>query len=163
MEKRVWKLGDKEMAYNRVEIVFYSCFGLLFFYFAFILTDRNLILLQIAQSTAILTYAGNLAGLSGKTTFEQLKVNEALFNFEDVSDLFTPSSTFKLEAAEKEKARLAIAAGPLKEWFDRFEAHIAGSKRYGGAVVLYLQTLMFPAVSGSATPSPPPTSMWSQP
>ena len=115
---------------------------------------HHLHFVQIAQSTAILSYAGNLAGLNGKTPFEQLKVNEALFNVEDVASLFT--ATYGLEGAEKEKARLAIAAGPMKEWFDRFEAHIAGSKRYGGAFVLYLQTFMLPAVSGSATPSPPP-------
>ena len=83
--------------------------------------------LQIAQSTAILQYAGNLAGLNGKTPFEQLKVNEALFNVDDMTSLLTPTS--KLEAAEKEKARVALAAGPMKEWFDRFEAHIAASKR----------------------------------
>lgn len=70
----------------------------------------------LAQSYAILRYAGSLAGLLPTDALEAAHVDEVLYLLTELDTLLAPSG--KETDAEKKKAlRQALAAGPLTAWF----------------------------------------------
>jgi len=70
----------------------------------------------LAQSYAILRYAGSLAGLLPTDPLEAARVDEVLYLLTELDTLLAPSG--KEADAEKKKAlRQALAAGPLTTWF----------------------------------------------
>jgi glutathione S-transferase len=86
-------------------------------------------------------------------------VHEYIYSFEEAYSLFQLSNGLEPEA--KEAKRLEIAAGPLKAWFQRFNAHIALSP--SGYVVgdsltvadLRLRTMVGSFLSGNVDYVPP--------
>ncbi len=55
-----------------------------------------------------------------------IQVNEILFSFADVAALYGPSRNVENQE-EKQRMRVELANGPLKTWFSRFDAQIAGN------------------------------------
>jgi len=78
---------------------------------------------QIAQSNAILIYAGKLARLYPWDPLAALKVEEALGNFDDIGAAWRP--VYREQDPEKKaKLGLEIFNGAWKAWFGRIDATI---------------------------------------
>ena len=82
----------------------------------------------VAQSNAILLYAGDLAGLTPKDPLQDFKVKEALVTFNEVATTWY-SIWGESDAEKKTALGASIAAGtPLKDWLGRLEAQLTQSK-----------------------------------
>ncbi len=82
---------------------------------------------QIAQSNAILIYAGKLAQLYPQDPLAALQVEEFLSNIDDVSALFRPSYA-EPDLVKRAALRGEVAAGPaMTGWFARIESAIASN------------------------------------
>jgi len=79
---------------------------------------------QIAQSNAILIYAGKLAGLYPWEPLAALKVEEFLSTVDDIGALFRPSYG-EQDLVKRAALRGELAQGPLKTWVQRIDAQIA--------------------------------------
>lgn len=80
----------------------------------------------IAESRAILTHSGRLAGLEPENLYTRAKVEEAVDVINDISG--TMSHTWPLEGEAKVAARRELVApdGALRKVLNRIDAHMAG-------------------------------------
>jgi glutathione S-transferase len=76
----------------------------------------------ISQSNTINRYVGKLAGLYPKDDWQAALVDELMDAVEDISNKI--GATFTLEGEAKQKAREALAAGPLARFLQQFEARL---------------------------------------
>jgi glutathione S-transferase len=76
----------------------------------------------IAQSNTINRYVGKLAGLYPKDDLQAALVDEVMAAIEDVTAKI--GATFALEGEAKQKAREALAAGPLLRYLQQLEARL---------------------------------------
>jgi prostaglandin-H2 D-isomerase / glutathione transferase len=77
---------------------------------------------QLAQSNAINRYVGKLAGLYPKDDWQAARVDELMDAIEDITAKI--GATFVLEGEARQKAREALAAGPLARYLQQFEARL---------------------------------------
>ena len=76
----------------------------------------------IAQSNTINRYLGKLTGLYPKDDWQAAIVDEVMDAIEDISTKI--GSTFSLEGEAKQKAREALAAGPITRFLQQFESRL---------------------------------------
>ena len=76
----------------------------------------------IAQSNTINRYVGKLAGLYPKDDWQAALVDEVMDAIEDITTRI--GATFALEGEAKQKAREALAAGPIARFLQQFEARL---------------------------------------
>ena len=76
----------------------------------------------IAQSNTINRYVGKLTGLYPKDDWQAALVDEVMAAIEDVTTRI--GATFSLEGEAKQKAREALAAGPLMRYLQQLEARL---------------------------------------
>lgn len=76
----------------------------------------------VAQSNSINRYVGKLAGLYPKDDWQALLCDEVMDAVEDMD--FQIGGTIGLEAAEKQKAREALAAGPIPRYLEQFQSRL---------------------------------------
>lgn len=82
----------------------------------------------ISQSNSINRYVGKLAGLYPSGALEAFHCDETMGCVEDIGTIVV--STFSIQdEEEKKKARIALAAGPITFFLERFEALL---ERRGG-------------------------------
>jgi prostaglandin-H2 D-isomerase / glutathione transferase len=83
----------------------------------------------VAQSYAILGYAGRLAGLMPTEPLKAAQVESVLYHLMDLDVLLAPSGK-EQDAAKKKQLRQDLAAGPLTSWFGHLERILANSSGY---------------------------------
>ncbi|MEX2150234.1 MAG: glutathione S-transferase family protein [Steroidobacteraceae bacterium] len=76
----------------------------------------------IAQSNTINRYVGKLAGLYPKDDWQAARVDEVMDAVEDISTRL--GYTFTLEGEAKQKAREALAVGPIPRFLQQIEARL---------------------------------------
>lgn len=76
----------------------------------------------ISQSNTINRYVGKLAGLYPRDDWQAALVDEVMDAVEDISTMI--GNTMGLEAAAKQKAREALAAGPIPRYLQQLEARL---------------------------------------
>ena len=76
----------------------------------------------ISQSNTINRYVGKLAGLYPKDDWQAALVDEVMDAIEDITHKI--SGTFALEGEAKQKAREALAAGPIRRFLQQLEARL---------------------------------------
>ena len=76
----------------------------------------------IAQSNTINRYVGKLAGLYPKDDWAAAQVDEVMDAIEDITNRI--GGTFTLEGEAKQKAREALAAGPIARFLQQLEARL---------------------------------------
>ena len=76
----------------------------------------------ISQSNTINRYVGKLASLYPKDDWQAALVDEVMDAIEDISNKI--SGTFALEGEAKQKAREALAAGPIARFLQQLEARL---------------------------------------
>ena len=82
----------------------------------------------LAQSNTINRYVGKLTGLYPKDDWQAARVDEVMDAIEDINGRI--GATFQLEGEAKQKAREALATGPLTRYLQQLEARL---KAGGGA------------------------------
>ena len=80
---------------------------------------------QLAQSNAILIYAGKLANLYPWDPLLALKVEEFLGNIDDVNALFRPAYAEPTDALKAAKRGEIAESEKVKGWFTRIDAALA--------------------------------------
>lgn len=98
----------------------------------------------IAQTGALLTYAGRIAGLCPEDPLEAALADQSVCFVEDIWELFRPTWSIQDED-EKIQARQKIMAGPLKEKFGMLTNLIEGRQYLAGDKLSYgdLSTFCF--------------------
>lgn len=76
----------------------------------------------ISQSNTINRYVGKLAGLYPRDDWQAALVDEVMDAVEDISTMI--GNTMGLEAAAKQKAREALAAGSIPRYLQQIEARL---------------------------------------
>ena len=76
----------------------------------------------ISQSNTINRYVGKLAGLYPTDDWQAARVDEVMDANEDITHRI--GNTFTLEGEAKQKAREALAAGPIPRFLQQFEARL---------------------------------------
>jgi glutathione S-transferase len=76
----------------------------------------------LAQSNTINRYVGKLTGLYPKDDWQAARVDEVMDAIEDINGRI--GATFSLEGEAKQKAREALAAGPLTRYLQQLEARL---------------------------------------
>jgi prostaglandin-H2 D-isomerase / glutathione transferase len=76
----------------------------------------------IAQSNTINRYVGKLAGLYPKDDWQAALADELMDAVEDITGRI--GGTFPLEGEAKQKAREALAAGPIPHFLKQFDARL---------------------------------------
>jgi glutathione S-transferase len=99
----------------------------------------------LAQSHAILTFIGRSHGLHPQDAFEAARHEALMMHVEDLRALVSPTIRIS-DAAEKQKAREALVAGPLPTWGERAEKQIGDGPFLAGAKLNVADIKLFMAV-----------------
>jgi glutathione S-transferase len=99
----------------------------------------------LAQSNAILVLLGRRHGLHPKDDFEAARHEAVMAHVEDLRAQVGPTMRMS-DAAEKKKAREALAEGYLPTWGDRTEKQLADGPFFAGGKIHVVDLKLFSAV-----------------